>query len=362
MTVDSRRLRIGYVMSTEVGMKTFYLNWRGGLTPEMRVDPEWIIINWWKPDGLLEQLPLVPGGVKSRLRAMQELHAGLRQGPFDALFVQVASLLLGRWDILRRQPYFYAGDSTPKQLTAFGDLYKRRLPSPRREGQLRRFWQEARALFPWSHWAAQSMIADYGADPSRVHVIPPGIDVAAWHVPQRAPTDPDGNAHLLFVGGDFHRKGGDLLLEWAKRTSATHWRLHLVTRDAIPQQRNVQVYNDLSPNDARLQALYRQAHVFVLPTRGDCYSLAGMEALASGLPVILGETGGTGDVIKEGETGFLIRAGDGEGLADRLDWLLAHAETRQAMGRAARLDAETRYDARKNVQQTLDIVRAALPE
>ena len=349
-------------MSTEVGLKTQYLNWRNGLPADAGIDPEWIVINWWKPDGFLERLPLVPGGMKARLRALWELREGVeRGGPFDALFLASERMMHGNKGLLSRQPYFITADTTARQLHEFGSLYdkveSRWAYYERRKHQERRErYQQARALFPWSHWAAQSMIADYGADPSRVHVIPPGIDVAAWHVPQRAPTDPDGNAHLLFVGGDFHRKGGDLLLEWAKRTSATHWRLHLVTRDAIPQQRNVQVYNDLSPNDARLQALYRQAHVFVLPTRGDCYSLAGMEALASGLPVILGETGGTGDVIKEGETGFLIRAGDGEGLAERLDWLLAHAEARQAMGRAARLDAETRYDARKNIQRTLNVM------
>jgi glycosyltransferase involved in cell wall biosynthesis len=167
--------------------------------------------------------------------------------------------------------------------------------------------------------------------------------------------------NILFVGGQFRRKGGDLLLEWAERTACKDWMLHLVTRDTVvPTHPNIRVYNRLSSNDPELMELYHKAHLFVLPTRGDCYSIASIEAMASGLPVILSLTGGTGDVIREGETGFLIPPNDGGALAERLDYMVANPAERVKMGDAARRDAERRYDAGRNVRDTVKIMRERL--
>lgn len=363
--VALRSLRVGFLMSTEVGLKTQYLHWRHGLTPDLGIEPEWIVISWWRHDALLERLPLVPHSLKARARAALELRAGLSRGPFDALFIGAGDVSHGKPSLLKRQPYFLTSDVTTRLLHAFGDLYGKR-PSrlgfveARKHAARCERLRNARALFPWSHWAAGSMIEDYGADPRRVHVIPPGVDVEQWRCPAR---HEEGPTHILFVGGDFYRKGGDLLLEWARRTRAKDWVLHLVTRDPVrPGAPNVKVYNGLTPNDTALMALYRQAHLFALPTRGDCYSIASIEAMAAGLPVILSETGGTGDIIRDGETGYLIAPGDGAALAERLEHLLAHPDRRRRMGEAARADAEARYDSRQNVRRTVEIMRAALEQ
>jgi glycosyltransferase involved in cell wall biosynthesis len=367
---------IGFVMSTEVGLRTQYLNWRAALERgDLSVTPEWIVIDWWHENGLLERLPGMPHGAKSLLRSRVELRKGLAQaranGPLDALFVATAPVFQGQAGLLRRQPYFVTADTTPRQLHAFGDLYGKG-PSrfaafeSAKEKERRSIYQMARALFPWSHWAAASMVEDYGADAARIFVSPPGVDVLTWDVPDRYddPARDTGHCHILFVGGDFKRKGGDLLLEWAQRTARKDWNLHLVTRDKVEVTHpRVHVYNGLSPNDPALVALYRQADLFALPTRGDCYSIAGIEAMASRLPLILGLTGGTGDVVKEGETGHLLDANRTDALdtlTERLEHLLAHPDLRRRMGEAARRDAEERYDARKNIAGTICRMRELL--
>ena len=358
-------MHIGFIMSTEVGLRTQYLNWKDNLTPDLGIDPEWIVINWWKEGGMLERLPGVPRSVKTRLRCRMEVKEGVKEGlshgPFDALFIAALSVMHLDAQTLARQPYFLTTDVTPLQLQAFGDLYGK-YPSrfaavERRKHETRRaLMQNAAMLFPWSHWAAGSMVEDYGVDPDRIQVMPPGINIDKWACPPRPLDAPVVN--ILFVGGDFHRKGGDLLLQWAQRTSAQNWKLHLVTREKIePPADNIFVYNDLNANDPTLMRLYQEAHIFALPTRGDCYSLAGMEAMAAGLPVILSETGGTGDIIRDGETGYLIGPGDGDGLIQRLEHLLAHPELRATMGQAARRDAESRYDVRKNIRRTVELIR-----
>jgi glycosyltransferase involved in cell wall biosynthesis len=372
----ARPSHIGFVMSTEVGLRTQYLNWRAALERgDMPVLPEWIVIDWWHDNGLLERLPGLPRGAKYALRSRMELREGLARarasGPLDALFVAATPVFQGQAGLRRRQPYFVTADTTPRQLHAFGDLYGKApsrfaLVEAAKDRERRAIYQGAHALFPWSHWVAASMVQDYGADPARVFVAPPGVDVETWDVPDRYddPTRDPGHCHILFVGGDFQRKGGGLLLEWAKRTASRAWTLHLVTRDKVEAAHpSIHIYNGLSPNDPALVALYRQADLFALPTRGDCYSIAGIEAMASRLPLILGLTGGTGDVVKEGETGYLLDAGSPDALGeltDRLERLIAHPDLRRTMGEAARRDAEDRYDAHKNITRTVCRIRELL--
>lgn len=365
---DPEKLHIGFIMPTEVGWETLYLNWRNTLGErDLGVDPQWIPIRWWKEGGLIERIPGLPGGIKARLRSRIEVHEGLAHGPFDALFVGGGHMLHRGRAKLSRQPYFLTTDATPRQLHTFGDhygIYPSRFAAYERHKF--RGWQEryqgALALFPWSTWAGQSLVEDYGADASRIHVMPPGVDVARWKCPVR--DGRDGPVNILFVGGHFRRKGGHLLLDWAWRTAARDWTLHVVTRDRfIPEHPNVRVYNGLSPNDPELLSLYRQADIFALPTRADCYSIASIEAMAAGLPVILGKTGGTGDVVTHGETGFLIETSESvicSDLHDHLDTLIHDPDLRLAMGKAARRIAEVRYDARSNVARTLEIMRRAM--
>ena len=359
---------VGLVFSTEVGMRTQYLNWRKTIDEgNPLLKPTWVVIDWWQEKGWIENLPLVPHGIKAALRCRAELARGLAQGPFDALFLAQFSLFIERTHYLTRQPYFLTSDCTARQLQSFGNLYGKyqsRIPGmeTRKERNRKFIYSEAAGVFPWSRWAAQSMIEEYGARPERVVIAPPGVDLEKWDTPDRYsdPLRDRDHCHILFVGGDFYRKGGDLLVEWATRTKKKNWTLHLVTRDRVEvNDPRIHVYNNLTPNDPALIALYRQADIFALPTRGDCYSIAGIEALASRLPVLLGLSGGTGDVIKEGETGYLVHASEPDAatqIAERLECLLQNPALRQRMGEAGRRDAEERYDVHKNIERTVDHV------
>ena len=358
-------LHIGFVMSTEVGLHTQYLNWRACLTPELGVKPEWIVIDWWKRRGRIERIPLLPDSFKARLRGEVQLRHGLKKGPFDALFVAQERIFHGTNSYLFRQDYFVTADVTAIQLAAFGDLYKKLPSGPafyerRKHAERVERLERAKALFPWSRWAAESMIEDYGADPDTIHVISPGV-IMEKLLSNRDNSSQDGPTRILFVGGDFYRKGGDLLLKWATQTSRKNWHLDIVTRDlVVPTHKNVKIHRRIGPNSPELLALYSDAHIFALPTRGDCYSIASIEAMAAGLPVILSRTGGTGDIISDDDTGFLIEPGDCDALFDKLDYLLDNPQRRIEMGAAARADAENRFDATKNIAKTIEIMRKYL--
>ncbi len=69
-----------------------------------------------------------------------------------------------------------------------------------------------------------------------------------------------------------------------------------------------------------------------------------VEALASGTPVVSTDVGSIRDVVRDGETGLLVPAGDEAGFAAALDRLLGDAALRERMGAAARADAVARFD------------------
>ncbi len=356
-----KKLKLALIMSTEVGLRTQYLNWCDHFPTDLGIDPNFVVMTFHKDGGVPERLPL-PEGIKSRIRGQMEVGDALKQGPFDGIFIAVHSALAMFSSILDQVPCFMTFDVTPKQLHDFGPIYEKspskiKLIESYKHSRRALAYQKCRLLFPWSNWAGESAVTDYGTDSSRMHVSPPGVDLERWSPKNRWERAPKAGVNLLFVGGDFDRKGGQLLLEWAQTTKQRNFHLHLVTRKKLENtDPRICVYNDLMPNDPKLVALYENADMFVLPTLADCYSLAGIEAMASGLPVILSETGGTGDIIKR-ETGFLLPPGDLNALTHALDVLIENPALREKMGRAARADAEARYDVGANIRRSVELMR-----
>jgi glycosyltransferase involved in cell wall biosynthesis len=99
--------------------------------------------------------------------------------------------------------------------------------------------------------------------------------------------------------------------------------------------------------DAALPDLHRSAAVFVLPTvKQDCYGrhfaisellgLSLLEAMASGTPVVASGLDALPEVLRHGETGFLVTPGDVDELRDRLARLLGDRALAARMGRRGR--------------------------
>ena len=361
----SKPFRLALVMDLALGWRTSCQNWREHFPKDLNVEPTWIVLSDDTPLWI-DRVRGIPSRLKNRLRVALMLREGLKQGPFDATFIAASAA----WTLLPRymahHTTFLYIDSTPKQLFDFGDAYgwyPSKSPRVERWKHQKRAaaYQSARGIFSTSEWTSASAIADYGVLPQNAYVLPHSVDLTRWRSPGDA-LSKAGKAvcDLLFVGGDFARKGGPLLLEWAANTKASGWRLHLVTPEPVTvNDPRVCVYNDLTPNDPRLRALYAQADVFVLPTLADCSSIAGIEALASGLPLVIADTGGTGEIVQAGRTGYLIPQNDPEALARSLETLIADPALRARMGQAARADAEQRFDASRLIPDAVQIMIAA---
>jgi glycosyltransferase involved in cell wall biosynthesis len=221
----------------------------------------------------------------------------------------------------------------------------------------RHMFHSAALLQAWSRWARDSAIADYGVPAERVVVNPPGVDLAQWH-PNDARTRPrTGPARVLFVGGDFRRKGGELLLEWMRHRQGDAVELHVVTREEVRPAAGVVVHHNVEPNSDRLKRLYAEADLFVLPSLGECFGIATIEAMAAGLPVIASDVGGTADIIDAGANGFIVPGGDVAALGAAIETIVADDALRASMAVRSRMLAEERFDVEANARRTVDYLR-----
>jgi phosphatidyl-myo-inositol dimannoside synthase len=109
----------------------------------------------------------------------------------------------------------------------------------------------------------------------------------------------------------------------------------------------------------------QQADVFALPMRTrlaglnpEGLGLAALEAAASGLPVIVGDSGGAPETVRDGETGFVVPSDDHALLAERLMLLLNNPSLAQEMGARGRQHVATHFStevARARLREVLDL-------
>jgi glycosyltransferase involved in cell wall biosynthesis len=114
--------------------------------------------------------------------------------------------------------------------------------------------------------------------------------------------------------------------------------------------------------DEDLVRAYREADVFCMPGTAELQSLATMEAMAAGLPVVAADAMALPHLVRSGVNGFLYPPGDVERLAAALGWLAGNAVTRAAMGHASR-QTVARHDLAGTLDAFEDVYResAGLP-
>jgi glycosyltransferase involved in cell wall biosynthesis len=255
-----------------------------------------------------------------------------------------------------RSPYVVSVDATPLQIDAFGRWYGHSLGRSPTEALKRRWYRlvfaRAAALVAWSNWAADSLVADYGVPRSKILVAHPGAPASLFEL-ERRPSS--GRPVVLFVGGDFQRKGGDLLLNVFQRIK-DEVRLILVTGAEIPEMPGVEVIGDAVPGSARLLDAYARADIFCLPTRGDCTPLVLGEAMAAGLPVVTTRIGSNCETIREGEDGFVIEVNDELALMDALSRLAADPALRHRIGLSARARAQALFSSSRNAARIFQLL------
>ena len=105
--------------------------------------------------------------------------------------------------------------------------------------------------------------------------------------------------------------------------------------------------------------LLRRAHALLNCSRNEAMGRITVEAMASGLPVIGHNSGGTPELITHGRNGLLYPGGD-EALAERMAELADNVERARALGTQALRDAVERFSVERYAEEVLEVYRSVL--
>jgi alpha-maltose-1-phosphate synthase len=216
----------------------------------------------------------------------------------------------------------------------------------------KRVFDAAKYVVTLSEWARQSVIHDSHISPDKVLVIPYGVDIKKIPNANLRSKDSNLTCKILFIGGDFRRKGGEDLLDVFLASFSDVAELHIVTQVPLDCNHcNVFVYNSVKAYSAEWVNLLQNADLFVMPTYADAFATVYMEAMAAGLPIIATSLPQVTEVVIDGLTGLLVKPGDRKALADKIRYLINHPEQRLQMGENGKKLAEQKFNYEINFQK-----------
>lgn len=225
-------------------------------------------------------------------------------------------------------------------------------------------------------------IAVRGIDPARIAVIPNAVDAStfAFGVPPRAELRStlglEGALVLGFAGSFYGYEGLDLLLDAARRLLPKHANLRVLLVGGGPQEVKLRaqaeagelkgrvIFTGRVPHD-QVQRYYEQIDMLAYPRLPIRLTelvtpLKPLEAMAQGVMFVASDVGGHRELVRDGETGTLFKAGDAGALAAAIDGLLAQRERWPERRAAARRFVEVERTWAGSVVRYREVYRRAL--
>jgi len=228
---------------------------------------------------------------------------------------------------------------------------------------IRRVWRRAQAIVANSQGLRRLAAAFDAARP--IAVIPNGVDLEKFAVDERL-WEP---ARMLFVGRVVYQKGLDLLLEALSGLKEIPWEL-VVVGDGAQREPLQARARDLGLGDRirfagwlrgdDLHRAYREANLFVFPSRHEGMPKAVLEAMAARLPVVASRIAGNEELVAAEQTGMLFASEDADGLKQALGALLSDGGRRAAMGSAGRRRVEEHYTWERVACEYRDLLARAV--
>src|ERR1700677_1594370 len=159
-------MRVCFFVERQVGIGSVSSLLKQFVGRRSDVDATWCDVTYHEDGGLIERLPAVPRGIKSALRALQQMSRALERGPFDALFFLTHNPAILRQDLVGRVPTCLWTDVTPVQLDGLAWAYAHEVSGSRAVAGLKRAlvtrtFRHARRCLGWSDWARRSFVSDY---------------------------------------------------------------------------------------------------------------------------------------------------------------------------------------------------------
>lgn len=242
-----------------------------------------------------------------------------------------------------RQPYFVFQDLSFDVLLAYLDSpngtalqfpsLSRRAIERARDRQ-HHVYEQATGVLAMSHWFADKLVEWSGVPEHKVHVVEPGASALARSggaTPEAHQLPARSRRHrsqLLFIGKDFIRKGGDLVLDAVAELRAAGRDVELTVvgprrqDQAVAPPDGVRFLGRVSFEE--VSQLFASHDLLVLPSRFEAFGIAFVEALGHGMPCIGRDAFAMPEIITPGHNGDLVSSDDPAELAHKIVATLAN--------------------------------------
>ena len=221
-----------------------------------------------------------------------------------------------------------------------------------------------------SDWAAMSAVNDAGADPEKVHVVPFGSNLPT-ELPEGAALSavenrPRSTVSLLFIGGDWKRKGGDTAVEVMRRLVSRGIDASITVVGCMPPEHvledpRVFVKKRIDKSSAagmsELVALIASSHFLLLPTVADCTPIVFSEANSFAVPVLATATGGIPSVIRNDVNGRLFAPpGDPRAISEYIAELMGNWPRYSRLAETSLAEYHGRLNWRRSAKKVIDVL------
>ena len=265
-------------------------------------------------------------------------------------------------------------------VTTFHAPYGEDLPFKR---QYNAVMARGRLVIAISHFVAGIVAGRYGVDPSRIRIVPRGVDPKIFD-PDAVGRDrmarlargwrlPDGRVTIMLPGRLTRWKGQAVLIEALARMDHAEACVVLVGADqgrhryaaelvALAERLGVAERVRLVGHCEDMPAALMLSDVVVnASTAPEGFGRVVIEAQAMARPVVGTDHGGAAETILHGVTGWRVPPGDAAALADCLDRILSQSEEeRAAMGQRARASVKAQYTTAMMQAATIEVYREVL--
>ncbi len=202
-------------------------------------------------------------------------------------------------------------------------------------------YRNASHVFVMSEHVRQTLIDFYGCNGADSSCIYAGSNIDPSSVPVN--NDDYRNETIVFVGLEWERKGGKMLLEAFEKVAQKREKARLVIIGSAPRisHPRIEVLGRLS--HAQVKERLSQASIFCLPTRVEPFGIAVVEAFFHKLPVITTSIGAMPNLVRHGESGLLVPPDDARQLEAALLDLLENPEKCRRFGERGHSTVTARY-------------------
>lgn len=280
-------------------------------------------------------------------------------------FMPISLLPIGRFrkaSLIHTTPdygLFHARKNIPLVLTFHGYMlddyvapYSSRLQNLHRCTDLRWFTrlaiQKATLITAVSQFTANLAKKDLGFE-QEVRVIYNGVDENIFFPIHRKTKK---NIKVLFCGNLTQRKGAQWLIPILDKLNSritVYYTSGLRSQKMLPNHPRLQCLGSIPHQD--MPTIYQDTDILLFPTVREGMSMAALEAMACGLPLVVTDCSSFPELIDEGQGGYLCPLGDVEAFAEKIDYLAESPALRKKMGEYNRAKVEKMFTVERMAGQ-----------